>query len=61
MNIVTGLIAAALYGNIGIKVVYTNVFMEFFKFPALTKKAGKYVWVLMVPIVGLLPCEIDKC
>jgi hypothetical protein len=26
-----GLIAAALYGNIGIKVVYNNVLMEIFR------------------------------
>lgn len=55
MNIVTGLIAAALYGNIGIKVVYTNVFQEFFGWPALTVKAGKWIWVAMVPIVRSPP------
>jgi hypothetical protein len=29
MNIVTGLIAAALYGNIGLKVVYMEVSLSF--------------------------------
>jgi hypothetical protein len=31
LSIVGGLIAAALYGNIGIKVIYNNVFMEIFR------------------------------
>lgn len=47
--IITGLIAAALYGNIGIKVVYTNVFQELFGAPPLTIKMGKILWVVMVP------------
>lgn len=35
MNLVTGLIAAALYGNIGIKVAYSEVFVEILHFPQL--------------------------
>jgi hypothetical protein len=31
LSIVGGLVAAALYGNIGIKVIYNNVFMELFR------------------------------
>jgi hypothetical protein len=31
LSIMGGLIAAALYGNIGIKVIYNNVFMEIFR------------------------------
>jgi len=50
MNLVTGLIAAVLYGNIGIKVLYTEVLMVFFKFPMLTTKTGKVIWVALVPI-----------
>ncbi|KAH8817436.1 transmembrane amino acid transporter protein-domain-containing protein [Xylogone sp. PMI_703] len=50
LSIVGGLIAAALYGNIGIKVIYNNVFMELLRFPALTTRAGKIIWVVMVPI-----------
>jgi hypothetical protein len=30
-----GLIAAALYGNIGIKVIYNNVLMELFRKPPM--------------------------
>jgi hypothetical protein len=50
MNIITGLIAAALYGNIGIKVMYVEVLEELFNFPALTDKKGKIIWVAIVPI-----------
>jgi hypothetical protein len=49
MNLVTGLIAAALYGNIGIKVAYVEVFQELFKAPPLTSKRGKLLWVALVP------------
>jgi len=49
MNIITGLIAAALYGNIGIKVAYIEVFQGIFNAPPLTTKAGKWLWVALVP------------
>jgi hypothetical protein len=49
MNIITGLIAAALYGNIGIKVAYIEVFQGIFHAPPLTTKAGKWLWVALVP------------
>lgn len=48
--IVSSLIAGVLYGNIGVKVVYNNVLMELLKFPSLGTKAGKLVWVAVVPI-----------
>ncbi|EKG21088.1 Amino acid transporter transmembrane [Macrophomina phaseolina MS6] len=48
--IITGLIAACLYGNIGIKVLYTNVGRAVFKFPALESKKGKWIFVFVVPI-----------
>jgi hypothetical protein len=44
------LIAAALYGNIGIKVLYQNVLKELFGFPDLTARAGKIAWVALVPV-----------
>jgi hypothetical protein len=50
MNLVTGLIAAVLYGNIGIKVLYQEVFMVFFHAPMLTTKTGKILWIALVPI-----------
>ena len=50
IGLVSGLIAALLYGNIGIKVIYSNVLMDLFKFPSLTTKKGKYLWCGVVPI-----------
>ncbi|MCJ1247132.1 hypothetical protein MMC30_004343 [Trapelia coarctata] len=50
LAMVTALIAAALYGNIGVKVLYNNIAVEFFRAPPLTQKAGKYLWVGIIPI-----------
>lgn len=50
LAVITGIIAATLYGNIGIKVIYNNVLIEFFNFPPLTTKKGKWAWVAIVPI-----------
>jgi hypothetical protein len=44
----SSLIAAALYGNIGIKVIYQNVLQELLGFPPLDAKAGKFWWIAMV-------------
>jgi hypothetical protein len=54
MNIITGLIAACLYSNIGIKVAYVEVFQEFLHFPPLTTKAGKFLWMALVPVYWVL-------
>ncbi|CRG86545.1 putative GABA transporter 2 [Talaromyces islandicus] len=43
-------IAAALYGNIGVKVLYNNIFVEIFRLPPLTTKGGKIAWVALIPI-----------
>jgi hypothetical protein len=48
--VVSGLIAAGLYGNIGIKVLYNNILMDLFNAPPLTTKAGKYLWAAIVPV-----------
>ncbi|KAL3427796.1 transmembrane amino acid transporter family protein [Phlyctema vagabunda] len=59
MNLFTGLIAAVLYGNIGIKVLYTEVFQALFSAPDLTRRAGKSLWVGLVPVywaVAFLVC-----
>ena len=54
LGLTSGLIAALLYGNIGIKVVYNNLLMELFKFPSLGTKAGKLAWVIVVPLYWAL-------
>ncbi|KAJ5913617.1 hypothetical protein N7504_002500 [Penicillium tannophilum] len=46
----SGVIAAGLYGNIGVKVIYNNIFVEFFHCPPLTARAGKFMWVALIPI-----------
>ncbi|KAF5134665.1 N amino acid transport system protein [Metarhizium anisopliae] len=50
LAIVSALIAATLYGNIGIKVLYNNILVEFFKAPPLESKHGRYIWFALVPI-----------
>ncbi|KAK8104889.1 amino acid transporter [Apiospora kogelbergensis] len=44
------LIAAALYGNIGIKVIYNGILMEWFRAPDLTRRPGKIVFAVLIPI-----------
>lgn len=46
----SAVIAAALYGNIGVKVLYNSIFVELFRFPPLTTKGGKIAWVVFIPI-----------
>ncbi|KAL9135490.1 MAG: hypothetical protein Q9175_003329 [Cornicularia normoerica] len=50
LAMVTALIAAALYGNIGVKVLYNNIAVEIFRAPPLTQKTGKLLWVAVIPI-----------
>ncbi|TGO66012.1 hypothetical protein BOTNAR_0070g00130 [Botryotinia narcissicola] len=54
MNLITGLIAAVLYGNIGIKVAYIEVFQGLFNAPPLTTKSGKILWITMVPLYWVI-------
>ena len=49
-GLTSGLIAALLYGNVGLKVIYNNVLMELFKFPSLGTRSGKLTWVVVVPV-----------
>ncbi|OAG34630.1 hypothetical protein AYO21_11226 [Fonsecaea monophora] len=48
--VISGLIAAGLYGNIGIKVLYNQVLQELFNAPPLTSKPGKYLFSAIVPV-----------
>jgi hypothetical protein len=50
LAVISGLIAAGLYGNIGVKVLYNNLFVEFFEAPPLTTRGGKILWVFIIPI-----------
>ncbi|KAI0094160.1 transmembrane amino acid transporter protein-domain-containing protein [Irpex rosettiformis] len=48
LALVTGIIAAGLYGNIGIKVAYYQIVEQWFKGPPLMSKKGWYIWSAMV-------------
>ncbi|KAI9645417.1 hypothetical protein NHQ30_006156 [Ciborinia camelliae] len=50
LSLVSGLIAAVLYGNIGIKVIYQNIIEDLFNGPELTTKKGKLIWIGIVPL-----------
>ncbi|KAJ7281484.1 transmembrane amino acid transporter protein-domain-containing protein [Mycena rebaudengoi] len=39
-----GIIAAGLYGNIGIKVVYHSIVEDWYKGPSLLSSRGRYIW-----------------
>jgi hypothetical protein len=50
ITLIAGLIAAGLYGNIGIKVLYNNVLIDIFNAPPLTTTRGKFFYGAIVPI-----------
>jgi len=54
LNVITGLIAACLYGNIGLKVLYVTVLEELCNAPSLVKKTGKIFWVGLIPLYWIL-------
>lgn len=49
LTLLSGLIAAALYGNIGIKVFYNNVLVDILGAPLLTSRRGKLGYAALVP------------
>ncbi|ESZ98656.1 hypothetical protein SBOR_0894 [Sclerotinia borealis F-4128] len=50
LSLISGLIAAVLYGNIGIKVIYQNIVEDLFGGPELTTTKGKLIWIAIVPL-----------
>ncbi|KAF9221171.1 hypothetical protein BS17DRAFT_712478 [Gyrodon lividus] len=54
ISLIAGIIAAALYGNIGIKVIYQNILVELFGAPQLTVKRGKYLFAVSVIVYWAL-------
>lgn len=50
LSLIAALIAGALYGNIGIKVFYNNILMDFFRAPPLSTTVGKVIYAIFVPI-----------
>ncbi|KAF9877246.1 transmembrane amino acid transporter [Colletotrichum karsti] len=50
LSLITGLIAAGLYGNIGMKVLYIEFLQPVCGAPPLTASAGKMLWALVIPV-----------
>ena len=50
LTLISGIIAAGLYGNIGVKVFYNNVMVDIFRAPLLTTRGGKFFYAGIVPI-----------
>ncbi|KAI9744926.1 MAG: hypothetical protein M1818_001852 [Claussenomyces sp. TS43310] len=50
ISLLGALIAAGLYGNIGIKVFYNNILLDLFSAPPLNTKTGKIIYASMVPV-----------
>ncbi|SPQ25778.1 46fc58f0-96f7-4996-8023-12658bfbb7a1 [Thermothielavioides terrestris] len=50
ITLLAGLIAAGLYGNIGIKVFYNNVLVDLLNAPLLVSKPGKLFYAALVPV-----------
>ncbi|TFK61152.1 hypothetical protein BDN72DRAFT_778575 [Pluteus cervinus] len=48
LSLVSGIIAAGLYGNIGIKVIYINIVEDMFHGPTLMSKKGHIIWFFLV-------------
>ncbi|KIJ62499.1 hypothetical protein HYDPIDRAFT_94547 [Hydnomerulius pinastri MD-312] len=60
ISLTAGLIAAALYGNIGVKVIYQNILVDLFGAPQLTAKRGKYLFAVSVVVYWALAFVIGS-
>lgn len=54
LALITGIIAAGLYGNIGIKVAYYQIVEGWFKGPPFMSRKGRFVWTFTVVIYWAL-------
>lgn len=50
LALITGIIAAGLYGNIGLKVLYINIVEGWFNGPNLMSRRGRMVWSPLVVV-----------
>jgi hypothetical protein len=50
LSLITGIIAAGLYGNIGIKIVYINIIEDWLRGPPLLSAKGRIIWIALVSI-----------
>ncbi|KAK8084681.1 hypothetical protein PG997_005952 [Apiospora hydei] len=54
MNLIMGLIACGLFGNIGVKIVYIEVFEKLLHFPPMHTPRGRVWWALLSPAYWVL-------
>lgn len=48
ISLLSAIIAAGLYGNIGLKVIYVNIVQDLFHGPALISRSGRFIWIGLV-------------
>ncbi|KAF8591675.1 amino acid transporter-like protein [Ramaria rubella] len=48
ISLLSAVIAAGLYGNIGLKVIYVNIVQDLFNGPPMISRKGRFVWVGLV-------------
>ncbi|KAG0209750.1 hypothetical protein BGX28_009970 [Mortierella sp. GBA30] len=60
LAIVTAMVCAGLYGNIGIKVAYIGIIEGFFNGPSLLSRKGHMIWAVMVVIYWALAYVIGS-
>lgn len=60
ISLTAGLIAAALYGNIGIKIAYQNILVNLLKFPAHHTHRGKWIFAVAVLVYWSLAFVIGS-
>lgn len=53
VSLISALIAALLYGNIGIKVFYSAVLRDVFHLPPLDQKFGKLLWIALGKFIAI--------
>ncbi|KAI5474314.1 amino acid transporter [Pseudohyphozyma bogoriensis] len=58
--LVTGIIAAGLYGNIGLKVFYANIVEGLFKGPPIMSRSGAFLWSFLVIVYWALAFVIGS-
>jgi hypothetical protein len=54
IQLISGIIAGGLYGNIGLKVMYVNLIEDTFKGPSLLSLRGRVLWTVFVVTFWIL-------
>ncbi|KAI5918147.1 transmembrane amino acid transporter protein-domain-containing protein [Camillea tinctor] len=54
INIVISLIGCGIYGNIGLKIAYNEIFVKVLHFPSLSSSRGKIWWAILAPLYWIL-------